>query len=543
MSNDKGLRVETTVPPGQDFPTEAAYGEYETDPVLVAISELENDAGAVFEANILALLSNTRKSHPAQWSRYRLLIKESGKVSVAELDKLTSSAKLDENPDDNMFPTEAAWPSPVDGAVLLSDIADTIKQYVIADQSTINAAALWITFTWFIDVVTVAPIANITAPEKRCGKTVLLSVLGKLSYRPLTTSNIATAALFRSIQMWNPTLLIDEVDSFLSEKEDARGVLNSGFTRDSAYVIRCTGDDHTPTRFNTWGAKALCGIGKLADTLQDRSIPMVLRRKLVGETTANLRHVDATVFKKLRRKLARFTADNRDTVKRTRPAVIQGLNDRANDCWEPLIAIAQAAGGDWPHHARHAAISIHGVDSESQSIGVELLTDIKTVFEEKRVNQIASVDLITALCADGEAPWAAWRHGKAMTPRQLSARLADYDIKPGTIRTSANCTPKGYRVDQFREAFDRYLPSVTPAFTATPPHACSHGTDSDAGSEATPATPHPNPPRATEQKSVACGGNPGSVAANKTTSEAPQASNHNGCGGVADITHLIECGA
>ncbi|MBN0430718.1 hypothetical protein JTM52_36020, partial [Pseudomonas aeruginosa] len=95
-------------------------------------------------------------------------------------------------------------------------------------------------------------------------------------YRPMQVSNIAPAALYRAIELWSPTLLIDEVDAFLAAYDDARGILNAGFTRDSASVIRCVGDDHMPTRFNVWGAKALCGIGKIADTLADRSIPLRL---------------------------------------------------------------------------------------------------------------------------------------------------------------------------------------------------------------------------------------------------------------------------
>lgn len=181
-------------------------------------------------------------------------------------------------------------------------------------------------------------------PEKRCGKTVLLGVLARLSCRPLAVSNIAPAALFRALQLWQPTLLIDEVDAFLAEHEEARGILNAGFTRDTAFVIRCVGDDHTPTRFNVWGAKALCGIGKIADTLADRSIPLRLRRKMTGERTVKIRHADPGAFAELVGKLARFALDNRDAVRFARPAEIEGLNDRANDCWEPLLAVAEVAG-------------------------------------------------------------------------------------------------------------------------------------------------------------------------------------------------------
>src|SRR5690606_1013289 len=188
------------------------------------------------------------------------------------------------------------WPTPVDGAALLEDLAAVSRVHVIADAATVHAAARCATVTWLSVVGGGGPIANITAPEKRFGKTVMLGVLARLSCRPLAVSNIAPAALFRALELWTPTLLIDEVDAFLEAHEEARGILNAGFTRDTAFVIRCVGDDHMPTRFNVWGAKALCGIGKIADTLADRSIPLRLRRKLPGERTVKIRHADPAAF-------------------------------------------------------------------------------------------------------------------------------------------------------------------------------------------------------------------------------------------------------
>jgi len=161
-----------------------------------------------------------------------------------------------------------------------------------------------------------------------------------LANRPLQVSNIAPAALYRSIELWAPTLLIDEVDAFLAAHEDARGILNAGFTRDSAIVIRCVGDDHMPTAFNVWGAKALCGIGKIADTLADRSVPLRLRRRTAGENVESLRHSDPALWESLRSRLARFALDSAEAIGKARPAPIPGLNDRANDAWEPLLAIA-----------------------------------------------------------------------------------------------------------------------------------------------------------------------------------------------------------
>lgn len=458
------------------------------DPVLEAIARLDTDAGAVFESPILIFLRHIRADDPARWARYRQAIKSTGKVGMADLDKYTSIPE--ESGRIELFPKIEPCPDLVDGAALLNEIAVTIRRYVIADPATIHATALWIAFTWFIDVVSVAPIANITSPEKRCGKTILLGTMARLSFHPLAVSNIATAALFRCIDLWSPTLLIDEVDTFLAEHEEARGILNAGFTRDAAIVIRCTGDDHIPTLIDVWGAKALCGIGKIADTLADRSIPLRTRRKLPGERVENLRHADPDRFAIMVSKLARFALDNRDDVRLARPAKIEGLNDRANDCMEPLLAIAEVAGGDWPKLARNAAIALYGLEEEAPSIATELLDDVRAALNNNGVDRIFSVDLLTALVDDDEAPWATWNRGKPMRQRQLTAKLQAFGIKSKDVRKGLE-VKKGYHQEQFTDAFQRYLSTGTPSASATPLQPRNGKAFSVAECSATP--PNKNP--------------------------------------------------
>lgn len=442
------------------------------DPIADALAKLKQDPGAIFEPDVLMLLRQVKETDPARWARTRQAVKEAKTVSLSDLDRLTSAADAAVGSDE-LFPEVTLWPEPVDGAALLDDMAAIIRHHVVADPATVHAAALWAAFTWFVDVVDVAPIANITAPEKRCGKTVMLGVLARLACRPMPLSNIAPAALFRALELWTPTLLIDEVDAFLAAHEEARGILNAGFTRDSAFVIRCVGDDHMPTRFNVWGAKALCGIGKIADTLTDRSIPLRLRRKLPGERTIKIRHADPAAFAELAGKLARFAIDNREAIRRARPDEVEGLNDRANDCWEPLLAIAELAGGIWPRLARIAATTLHGLEEDTPSIGVELLSSIRDAFDNRRSERLSTADLLEALAEDEEAPWAAWNRGKPMTPHQLAKRLSEFGIKPATHRIGHKVA-KGYKRGQFDEAFKRYLSTDTSAKAVTPSQASNH---------------------------------------------------------------------
>jgi hypothetical protein len=419
-----------------------------------ALLKAVTDPGAIYERNVLNAIRAVRASDPAQYQRIRAAAKKAGCV-IGELDRLTI-AEPDAGEDD-VFTEVELWSDPVDGAALLTEISEVLHRHVVADTSTITAAALWAMHTWCMDVLTVSPLAHIQAPEKRCGKTVLLTALSRLVSRPLPVSNISSAALFRSMELWRPTLLADEVDSFLRDNEEARGVINSGIYRETAFVLRCDGDDHTPTKFATWGAKALCGIGKLADTIEDRSIPLRLRRKVPGEHAENIRRSDPAVWHNLRSRIARWTTDNLSDIGIARPEPAPGLNDRAQDCWEPLLAIADLAAGEWPDRARSAAIALHGVENESPSIGVELLADIKGVFENKRATRLASRDLLAALVEDDESPWAAWNRGKPLSVRQLAARLKDFGVSPKTMRLRNGERLKGYLRESFTDAFSRYV--------------------------------------------------------------------------------------
>ncbi|MGO2133100.1 MAG: DUF3631 domain-containing protein [Halomonas sp.] len=383
--------------------------------VAEALSKLEDDPGALFEQGILELIAGIRQESPAEWQRIRASAKKA-KVQVSELDKLTKQGK-DED-DNSLFSTVEPWGDSVDGAALVRELSNTLQQYVVCEPAVADGAALWIVFTWFIDSVHVAPIANITAPLPNCGKSTLLDFMERFAFQPLKCDGISPAALFRSMDKWQPSLLIDEVDTFLRDNEDARGVLNSGHKR-NGFIIRVVGEDHEPTRFSTWGAKALCGIGSIASTLESRSIRFELRRKLPHESVSNIRFMDAGLEARLKRQLCRLHDDIARQVANTRPEPVPGLSNRAQDNWEPLLQIADTIGGEWPERARTIAITITRMDDAEQApdIGTELLKDIKAVFDEKRFERIFSADLVEALWADGEAPWNTWNKGKPISAR------------------------------------------------------------------------------------------------------------------------------
>jgi len=404
-----------------------------------------------------AVIQRLSKLSPLQYDQVRKQEAKTLGVRPVTLDAVVRDARKGPASEELPFAEIEPWPEAVDPAQLLTEIAATVRRFIVCDRDVAHAVALWAAMTWFIEVVQVAPLAVITAPEKRCGKSQLLFLLGRISARAITTSSISPAALYRTIDAWCPTLLIDEADAFMRDNEELRGILNSGHTRESAYVIRTVGDSFTPTKFNTWGAKALAGIGHVADTLMDRAVIFELRRKLPHEKVERIRYAEPGLFDVLRSKLARFAEDFSELVRQARPPLPHSLNDRAQDNWEPLLAIAMAADNEWLQLGTTAALKLSGSENAAQTVGTELLADIREIFGDDR-DRITTAELIRLLCSDEEKPWATFNRGNAITPRQVARRLKEYGILSHTIRIGIE-TAKGYTADQFREVFSRYLPT------------------------------------------------------------------------------------
>jgi len=140
-----------------------------------------------------------------------------------------------------------------------------------------------------------------------------------------------------------------------------------------------------------------------------------------------------------------------------RPEIPGVLNDRAEESWEPLLAIADLAGGAWPARARQAATELSGdAEDDEDAAGVLLLRDIRETFRSREDDRLSSADLASELCLIETSPWGDIR-GKALDARRLARRLRPFKIHPRTVRLHDGTTPKGYLLEQFQDAFSRYL--------------------------------------------------------------------------------------
>lgn len=372
------------------------------------------------------------------------------------------------------------WESPVNGQTLFEEIRDTISKYLALQQYQAEAVALWSIFSYCIDANNIAPKLLIHSPEKRCGKTTLLDVLGGLVWKPLPASNITPAAIFRTIEAIGGTIIIDEADTFINETPEITGIINSGHRKSNAFVIRLVGDSHEPKQFSTWAPNIIAMIGKPKDTIVDRSIIIEMRRKRSNDSVQRfVPHKAEKHLHTLARQIRRWSDDNFGALKGADPLTPESLNDRAADNWRPLLAIADLIGPECAKIARAAAFFLNHkeCDEEDETPGIELLKDVLEVFKaEKTRSKISSDDLLEKLHAMEDRPWAEWNRGNPIKARQVAVKLKPFGARPKTIRFHDK-TKKGYWFHSFLDAFSRYIPGLSVTTSqVTEINTCSYQT-------------------------------------------------------------------
>lgn len=409
------------------------------------------------------------KLNPLTYEQCREDEAKKHRVRVSALDvEVSNKRPISDNTDKKQMvgPQEAvAWHEEVDGLILFNDLVKVFKKYLVLQKWQAETLALWSIFSYCIDAGSIAPKLLIYSPEKRCGKTTLLSVLIDLVSKPRPVSNITPAVIFRLIESEGCTLLIDEADTFINNSySDINGIINSGHTKRFAYVPRCVGDDHEVKNFSTWAPTIIGMIGKPKDTIVDRSIMIQMKRKKPTDTVQRfISRKTEPKLKILASKMLRWRDDNFASLCNADPEIINGLNDRANDNWRPLLGIADLIGGSCLETARLAAITLaeNEQDEDNSSIGIMLLVNIKEIFESNRKERISTENLLSALHSMEDKPWLEWGNGgNPITARQVSRILKPFSIKSKTLR-NGDKTYKGFELKGFEDVFLRYLPDLS----------------------------------------------------------------------------------
>jgi hypothetical protein len=351
-----------------------------------------------------------------------------------------------------------------EGAAILRQLHAILTRYVILPSAEAAVAVtLWTAASHAQAAWQHAPRLVIRAPEKRCGKSRLLDIVEGTCHHPLITVNASPAAVYRAIGTDTPpTLLVDEADTIFGGKnaeanEDLRGLLNAGHQRNRP-AIRWDAGTRSLETIPTFAMAALAGIGAMPDTIEDRAVVIRMRRRAPGESVAPFRHRrDRPALTSVAAQLARWLSRHLAELEKAEPAT--PLEDRAADTWEPLIAVADLAGGTWPALARHAAVTLTADHDQAASVSdrIRLLADCRAAFRD--ADALPTATLITRLRSDPEAPWS--DHGPGgLTAMRLSAMLREYDIRSANIRFGEPIGQvKGYYRADFTDAWARYCPS------------------------------------------------------------------------------------
>ncbi|WP_329166564.1 DUF3631 domain-containing protein [Streptomyces sp. NBC_01717] len=365
-------------------------------------------------------------------------------------------------------PADEPEPAPAsEGEQVLADLRAQFRRYVVLPgEEAVTAVTLWVAATHLQTAWQHAPRLAVVGPAKRCGKSRLLDVITETVHDPLITVNASAAAVFRSITEAPPTLLVDEADTLfgsakVAEKnEEMRGLLNAGHQRNRP-TLRVSGPNHEVSKFPTFAMAALAGIGDLPDTIMDRSVVIRMRRRRPGEKVAEFRTVrDTPELHALRDRLVAWLAPLHAEAMDLTPSM--PVEDRAADTWEPLVAVADLAGGQWPDLARAAcqAMTKHEVeqDQDNGGLSIRLLADIRRAFAaEGNLSAIRTGRLLDILNQDDESPWPGYTD-KGLTPRGLQILLKHYGISAANRRFPGNVQARGFTRLQFADAWARYCP-------------------------------------------------------------------------------------
>lgn len=358
----------------------------------------------------------------------------------------------------------------LDGALILDETRAFVRTFcVFPDEHCLNAVALWAAHAHLVGHLHTTPRLALLSPEPASGKTRVLEVLELLVPEARLSLNASPAAIFRLLAEKQICVLFDEVDAIWREagkddrNEDLRALLNAGYRR-GATIPRCVGPKHDVANFAVFCAAALAGLGALPDTLMSRSIIIRMRRRAPGEDVEPFRHRQcAPEGHRIRDRLAAWAKVVGTAIADSEPEMPSGIVDRPAEVWEPLLAVADAAGGEWPDRARYACVRLCAVAADRRvSLGVRLLSDLRIIFRDAIAlhTEVILERLIHGEehGLDADAPWDQLR-GQPLGKRGLATLLKQYDVHPVKVKVDGRAL-QGYRREHLFDAWMRYLPSA-----------------------------------------------------------------------------------
>jgi len=335
-----------------------------------------------------------------------------------------------------------------------------LKEHVKFQSDTdADVLAVWTAMTYVMDHLEIAPMLYINSPVAQCGKSTVLKLLSAFCNNSRMVSKISPAAIYRIIERDQPTLLFDEADRFLRGNNDRNGIINAGHARFEATVIinkKLPDGNYEPVEFPVWCAKAIAGLGKQEDTLTSRSIVISLRRKLISEIVKPIRFNMFQEYEFVRENLDAWATNFEPISEQEMEPFLKASTDRGIDNWLALGIIARRVGNDWEQRIQDGLTVIEQrTHSDSQSIGIQLLNDIRSVVSADKKPEWTSTDLYNKVVYNDENDWVRFDHGREITKKKFTQMLSEFGVTPKK-QQKANV----FYISDLEDAFKRYLPPV-----------------------------------------------------------------------------------
>lgn len=364
------------------------------------------------------------------------------------------------------------------GSILLDAVRVFIERFcVFPSVAGLDAVTLWAAHAHMVQHFHTTPRLALLSPESGSGKTRVLEILDLLVPNSMSVVTPRVATIFRKLNKEQITLLVDECDAIFMkiggnpQNEELRALLNAGYKR-GAVIPRCVGSNHDVHDFPVFAATALAGLGSLPRTVMTRAVVIRMTKRSSSERVESFRlRVHEAEAHVLRQLLAAWADDVGQRAGADWPRLPAGIEDRRAEVWEPLIAVADQAGGRWPEAARSACVELAAAaDTENSSLGVQLLADLRLIFGDE-------IALPTTLIlerlrgekpyrADGkgeplmiadDAPWSELR-GRPLDFRSLAKMLRRYGVVVTKVKFNGRSL-RGYRQEDLWDAWNRYLPA------------------------------------------------------------------------------------
>jgi hypothetical protein len=356
----------------------------------------------------------------------------------------------------------------------VSAVAEVMKYlaaYVVLPKPECLVVSVWTIATYLMDKWDRFGHLAVLSAEKRCGKTLLLELLGYLVFEPYPTVNINPGPLCRIIKASRPTLLFDEAQALGRKGSESSILVNELFcasiNKRTAFITRSIGKEHTPTKLPSYCAKVIAKIGALDGVLADRCFPIWMERKTKEDKVKPYCSKDMDgealpILERIELWVERHDKEIEEAYDALVPFDI--ANDRMADLLRPLQAILLVDGNkDLLALLKQYAEGLEERDrqQEQQDDGTCLLTACREIYREKeRDNQLEdgflpTNDLILALKAREEEPWETIRHGEPINGHMLSRMLKRYQIKSSRRPEDRNI--RGYWRGDFEKVWLLYL--------------------------------------------------------------------------------------